>query len=315
VYSWGSSRSSRLGYPSSDNADVLSPQVVPGLPANVKSVACGNRHSGCLTRDGAVWLWGMFTLGDGLVGRQSWAVPAVLPIRVHSGETIATRLVCTPNSVIVETEGGSVLEWGSSGPVVRGESSTLLPKDQVKDAVVVASRTLHRSPLAPLAVAADTSSASLLFPHDRSPVSDAVVSKLSPMLSARSSSPQTRPGALQTMFSSPPTTQVPPPQWDRDSSENDLEYEHVPVASVSLSLDDFSESPAFVPRVDVLGNVLSPVSGPRLHTTMSTAGTLTPLASPPAVATVTSDDPALLESFQALSHKLVAVHVRSALST
>jgi Regulator of chromosome condensation (RCC1) repeat len=312
VYSWGCGRSNRLGYASPDGSDVMSPRHVQGLPANVASVACGNRHSGCLTRDGVVWLWGMFTLGDGLIGRQSWSTPS----RLGCGAAVATKVICTPNSVIVETEGGSVLEWASSGPVVPGDSSTLLPKDRVKDAVVVASRTLHRSPPAPLAVSADTSS-SLLFPHERSPIPGAIMSKLSPMLTAGSSSPQMRPGALHTLFSSPPDATVPPLRWDSDSSDNDLEYEHVPVASVSLSLDDFSEAPAAAPRVDVLGNVLSPASGPRPQTSTSIVANSSPMAalSTHASLTAPSEDPALLESFQALSHKLVAVHVRSALST
>jgi alpha-tubulin suppressor-like RCC1 family protein len=67
VYSWGVNISNRLGLP--DQVDVFKPALIKDLEhLKMKAVACGYSHSGALSCDGNVYIWGSTNTGKVGIG-------------------------------------------------------------------------------------------------------------------------------------------------------------------------------------------------------------------------------------------------------
>lgn len=65
VWSWGCNDDAVLGRSGAENV----PMLIPGLAAHyIVDVACGDSHSGAVTKDGDVFTWGTYKGSGGHLG-------------------------------------------------------------------------------------------------------------------------------------------------------------------------------------------------------------------------------------------------------
>ncbi|XP_030499244.2 ultraviolet-B receptor UVR8 isoform X4 [Cannabis sativa] len=111
VYATGLNDFGQLGI-SDDATYSAEPLEVSGLPKEIVRISAGYYHSGAITVDGELYMWGKNANGQlGLGKRAPKAVP--LPTKVESliGLTIKMAALGSEHSVAV-TDGGEALSWG-----------------------------------------------------------------------------------------------------------------------------------------------------------------------------------------------------------
>ncbi|CAM6101074.1 unnamed protein product [Calypogeia fissa] len=110
VYTWGSNREGRLGYPSVDTQPT--PRRVSTLKARVVAVAAANKHSAVLTEAGEVYTWGCNTegqLGYGTSNSISNYIPRV--VECLKGKKLVAISTAKYHTIVLGAE-GEVLTWG-----------------------------------------------------------------------------------------------------------------------------------------------------------------------------------------------------------
>ncbi|PON61811.1 Regulator of chromosome condensation [Trema orientale] len=127
VYATGLNDFGQLGI-SDDATYSTEPMEVSGLPQEIVQISAGYYHSGAITADGELYMWGKNTNGQlGLGKRAAKAVP--LPSKVESliGLTIKMAALGFEHSVAV-TDGGEALSWGGGeyGRLGHGHDSSSL---------------------------------------------------------------------------------------------------------------------------------------------------------------------------------------------
>ena len=114
--------------------DEPSPVRVHALSAAghaMATVSCGARHTAAVSTTGALWLWGMVSLGDGIAGRHSWTEPVHLPVVLPEEVAAAAaaggmtptpelrhpvdRVCCGAGFTLATLNDGRVVAWGVSG--------------------------------------------------------------------------------------------------------------------------------------------------------------------------------------------------------
>ncbi|CAI5462978.1 unnamed protein product [Closterium sp. Yama58-4] len=110
LFSWGSNREGRLGYPAVDSQ--ATPRRVAALRQRVVAVAAGNKHSAALTVAGEVYTWGCNThgqLGYGTINSTSSCTPRIVD---HlKGRAIAAVAAAKRHTVVL-TADGEAYTWG-----------------------------------------------------------------------------------------------------------------------------------------------------------------------------------------------------------
>ncbi|CAI6012456.1 unnamed protein product [Closterium sp. NIES-65] len=110
LFSWGSNREGRLGYPAVDSQ--ATPRRVAALRQRVVAVAAGNKHSAALTGGGEVFTWGCNThgqLGYGSINSTSSCTPRIVD---HlKGRAIAAVAAAKRHTVVL-TADGEAYTWG-----------------------------------------------------------------------------------------------------------------------------------------------------------------------------------------------------------
>ncbi|CAI7862495.1 unnamed protein product [Closterium sp. NIES-53] len=110
LFSWGSNREGRLGYPAVDSQ--ATPRRVAALRQRVVAVAAGNKHSAALTGGGEVFTWGCNThgqLGYGTSNSTSSCTPRIVD---HlKGRAIAAVAAAKRHTVVL-TADGEAYTWG-----------------------------------------------------------------------------------------------------------------------------------------------------------------------------------------------------------
>ncbi|KAG0555654.1 hypothetical protein KC19_12G185700 [Ceratodon purpureus] len=110
VYTWGSNRDGRLGYPSVDTQ--ATPRKVATLKARVAAVAAANKHSAVLTDCGEVYTWGCNSegqLGYGTSNSASNCIPRL--IDYLKGRQMVAISTAKYHTVVLGAE-GEVMTWG-----------------------------------------------------------------------------------------------------------------------------------------------------------------------------------------------------------
>ena len=86
-----------------------------GDPATeVVQVACGASHTVALTATGAVYAWGTYRDGNGVLGFSSTVDTAAAPVRLDIAETVV-MIAAGENHDLALTDKGNVLQWGDVG--------------------------------------------------------------------------------------------------------------------------------------------------------------------------------------------------------
>ncbi|KAL9649455.1 hypothetical protein ABK040_000694 [Willaertia magna] len=108
LFSWGNNTYGQLGH--GDTDEHLSPIFVEAFRKYpVTQISAGSAHSGCITCDGSVYMW-----GNGIYGQigNNTNTHAFTPTRVKSiGK--AKQLACGVNHVLVLCDDGAVYGWGA----------------------------------------------------------------------------------------------------------------------------------------------------------------------------------------------------------
>ena len=126
VYGWGENSFGQLGIGTDngdgtfapDDADVLAPTQIQGLPENVIDVQAGARWAVALTADGDVYAWGPNDEGptgglDGDPAAESDG--SFYPTRIAELDDVTVVEIATgPNSIIAVTDDGETYTFGSN---------------------------------------------------------------------------------------------------------------------------------------------------------------------------------------------------------
>jgi alpha-tubulin suppressor-like RCC1 family protein len=118
VLSWGVGYFGQLGH--GDDSSWDSPRMVHSLEprvlgARVIKVVCGGSHSGCLTHNGRVYMWGLNKSGQCGLSNKTDSILEPKPLDMADiGQVRANQLVCGRNHSGMVTTEGRVYVWGAS---------------------------------------------------------------------------------------------------------------------------------------------------------------------------------------------------------
>lgn len=119
VFSWGMGYFGQLGH--GDDSSWETPKNIKTLDPKklgnkVVSVVCGGSHSGVITQNGHVLMWGLNR--NGQTGTGSKADSLLEPRPLETGEMqnrAVKQLVCGRNHSCLLTTDGRVYSWGAAG--------------------------------------------------------------------------------------------------------------------------------------------------------------------------------------------------------
>ena len=119
----------QLGLDPHQNAVIKNPITVPRVfrqNCDIKQVACGKAHTMLLLETtGGTYLYALGSNKTGQLGIGRNASMVTEPTLVDSIQHITiSKIVCSKNSTLALTEGGSLYSWGSSKDGVLGIGST-----------------------------------------------------------------------------------------------------------------------------------------------------------------------------------------------
>lgn len=108
----------KSGLASGEPGDAYTPGAValPPAAAKVVQVSAGDSHTCALTETGAVWAWGTYRDGSGVMGFAPGARIQLLPVCVYTPggtDQRIVRLASGADHTAGVTEGGELLTWGS----------------------------------------------------------------------------------------------------------------------------------------------------------------------------------------------------------
>ena len=110
LFVWGHGSQGQLG--TGDTAVRLAPTRVAGLPAPVRQVAAGFRHTGMVTEAGDLLMCGCGRQGHlGQGDEDNRATPTLVARAVLDGEAVL-MVSCGTHHTVVATEGGGVYTFG-----------------------------------------------------------------------------------------------------------------------------------------------------------------------------------------------------------
>ena len=122
VYTWGVGEQGRLGH--DNNTDLLTPTRVEKTSASLplpqmSLVRCGDHFSGCVDKEGNLYMWGKNKVGElGLEGMSVFAQessPTVLEKEESFKGAAVADLGCGYQHCVALTTCGQVFVWGSAG--------------------------------------------------------------------------------------------------------------------------------------------------------------------------------------------------------
>uniref|UniRef100_UPI0034DD6D90 RCC1 domain-containing protein n=1 Tax=Thermus caliditerrae TaxID=1330700 RepID=UPI0034DD6D90 len=135
VIGWGHSKQGQVGV----FAECQKKRKIEGIPGKVSRVFAGFHHSGVLTDEGAVWVWGNNTRWDGSVlmgvlgigpNRNFWSTP-VPPLSMDGGVVYVSS--SSDSNVAIKSD-GTVWVWGrnDTGQLGTGNREHQLVPVQIK---------------------------------------------------------------------------------------------------------------------------------------------------------------------------------------
>ena len=126
LFVWGLGDDGRLR--TGDTANRLAPTRVAGLPAPVRQVAAGDKHTGIVTEAGDLLMFGLGVDGQlGLGDEDGRTTPTLVARAVFDGEAVL-MVACGLCHTAVATEGGGVYTFGEGyfGQLGHGDESNQL---------------------------------------------------------------------------------------------------------------------------------------------------------------------------------------------
>jgi hypothetical protein len=120
VLSWGTGYLGQLGL--GDDSSWDTPRMVRNLDPKrlggdaVKSIVCGGSHSGVVTKNGKIYMWGLNRNGQTGTGLKVESVLEPRPIDpTDVGRKNPKSLICGRNHTLLLTTEGRVFSWGAGG--------------------------------------------------------------------------------------------------------------------------------------------------------------------------------------------------------
>ena len=153
VYSWGVNDEGALGREtagelweksplasaSPGDAYTPAPVAVPAGTPPIVQLSAGDSHTCALTRDGAVWSWGTYRDGSGVMGFSPSTRIQLTPVCVHAPATAADqvlRIASGADHTAAITAAGVLLTWGTGQQGQLGRVGERL-SDRVKMATLL----------------------------------------------------------------------------------------------------------------------------------------------------------------------------------
>lgn len=119
VFSWGTGYLGQLGL--GDDSSWDTPRMIRHLDPKrlgdaVKNVVCGGSHSGVITNNGNIYMWGLNRNGQTGTGAKVESVLEPRPLDITDiGRKQPKSLVCGRNHSLLLTNEGRVYSWGAGG--------------------------------------------------------------------------------------------------------------------------------------------------------------------------------------------------------
>lgn len=110
VYSFGCNDEGALGRTTAESEEEFEPAKVT-LPAPGVQLTAGDSHSGCLLKDGRVFVWGTFRNSHGSIGL-TMAGKQVLPVEALPGKT-CVAIASGADHILILTNNGELYSMGS----------------------------------------------------------------------------------------------------------------------------------------------------------------------------------------------------------
>ena len=123
LFVWGSGANGELGTGDTDRR--LAPTRVAGLPAPVRQVAAGEKHTAIVTEVGDLFMCGWGEYGRlGLGDEEDRTTPTLVARAVFDGEAVL-MVACGGEHTAAVTEGGGVYAFGYGGLLIPSTSTPL----------------------------------------------------------------------------------------------------------------------------------------------------------------------------------------------